>query len=170
MRSAYTLHRQSPAHRSDVPSGAEALAGAALNSSLLNKAAGAGGGEAARKRGHAVYSAIDKAIQRLEDLIDEETAALRAHKAMDLKDFNNRKSQALYELTRVSRQVEDVAGNPEILDRLKTLRSKLETNRNLIKIHMEAVGEVLTIMTEAIHEAESDGTYSVGIRNAGKKP
>jgi hypothetical protein len=169
MRSAHTSRRQSPAHHSDVPLGADAMAGAALNSSLLNKAAGAGSGEAARERGHVVHSAIDKAIQRLEDLIDEETAALRTHKAVDLKDFNNRKRQALYELTRASRIVEDASRSPQVLDRLKNLRNKLEINRNVIKMHMEAVGEVLTIMTEAIHEAESDGTYSVAIRNPGKK-
>lgn len=147
-------------------SAANVMAGAAAGGSLP----GGTFGRANRERGHVVHSAIDNAIQRLEDLIDEETAALRERRTIDIKDFNNRKSQALYELTRSSRLVEDVTRDPETVARLKNLRGKLDVNQQVLKMHMEAVREIITIMTDAIHEAESDGTYSVSIRGAGKKP
>jgi hypothetical protein len=146
--------------------GADETVGAALKGSSPSTPAGG----AASDRGYVVHTAIDKAIHRLEDLIDEETAALRDHKAIDLKDFNNRKNQALYELSRASRLVEDLCRTPEVKERLQTLRDKLEENRCMLKIHIEAAREVLTIMTDAIQHAESDGTYSVSIRNGGKKP
>lgn len=172
MRTPYALRQ--PGHAAAGPA-ANLLAGAQAGGAQPGgkfgypPSGGMSGGQD-RERGHAVHSAIRKAIQRLEDLIDEETAALRERKAIDLREFNNRKSQALYELTRSSRLVEDVTRDPETMARLKVLRGKLDFNQKVLKMHMEAVGEIITIMTEAIHEAESDGTYSLAIRNAGKKP
>ncbi len=48
-----------------------------------------------------VTATVELSIQRLEDIVEQETAALRERKVVNLKDFNDRKSQALLELMRV---------------------------------------------------------------------
>jgi hypothetical protein len=109
--------------------------------------------------------ALDGAIQRLEAVVDQETAALRAHAAVDLNAFNNRKSQGLLELNRALRSLGGTGGDAAIATRLAALRAKLDVNRTVLKMHLDAVREISNIMADAIREAESDGTYTPTIRN-----
>jgi len=109
---------------------------------------------------------LEKTIDRLEDLVDEETSALRAHKATDLRDFNNRKSQALLELSRVARMVGSGPLDLDLRDRLGVLHAKLETNRGVIKMHLDAVREIAAVVSGSIQDSQSDGTYSPTVRKA----
>jgi len=119
---------------------------------------------AARPDSSSVHGLLEAAIQRLEDVVEEETAALRGRVAVDLKDFNNRKSQGLLDLTRALRLLDGAAHEQALADRLAGLRAKLDTNKAVLQMHLDAVREVAAIMTEAIRDAESDGTYSRSIR------
>jgi hypothetical protein len=103
---------------------------------------------------------IEPSIMRLEEVIDQETEALRSRKSVDLKGFNDRKGQALLELTRLLRHVQGGAGNPQLQARMASVRAKLEVNRALLKMHLEAVREIAETLSDAIRNAESDGTYS----------
>lgn len=118
-------------------------------------------------KGVSAYTLVEKAIERLEILVDEETSALRSMDTANLKDFSNRKSQGLLELTRAMRTVQ--AGEvPQVLrPQLKSLRAKLEVNRSVLKMHVEAVQEVATVMASAIRDFESDGTYTQTFRSDG---
>lgn len=111
-----------------------------------------------------------QALARLEAVVDAETAALRSRAAVDLKDFNDRKSQGLLELTRALRLFDIASADKAMLDRLAALREKLAANRAVLGTHLEAVREVATVVADAMREAESDGTYSVSIRQGGKQP
>ncbi len=113
---------------------------------------------------------LSQAIERLEEILDQETAALRSHAKIDLKALNSRKSHGLLEFSRVIRQLEGAPQNEAIMSRLGSLRAKLETNRGVLKMHIEAVREVAAIVADAIREAESDGTYSLSLGNAAKRP
>lgn len=107
---------------------------------------------------------LERAIERLEEVVDEETAALRSRTAVDLKDFNNRKSQGLLELNRALRGLDAAARDAAAPARLARLRAKLEVNRRVLEVHLAAVREVATVLSDAIRDAESDGTYSPSIR------
>ena len=122
----------------------------------------------AADRGPAVLSFVDKIIGRLEEVVDQETAALRSHQVIDLKDFNNRKSHGLLELSRAMRMFEGAELDKAIVARLDTLRDKLETNRAVLKMHLEAVREIATVISDVIRDSESDGTYSRAIRRTGQ--
>jgi hypothetical protein len=50
--------------------------------------------------------------------------------------------------------------DPELIEQLKTLRGKLETNRVVLRRHLEAVREIAKLVSETIQDAEWDGTYS----------
>jgi len=114
---------------------------------------------AAAERGVA-HSLLEKTLDRLEDVIDEETAALKSYRATDLRDFNNRKSQALLELSRVARSLGNGPFDVQLTDRLAVLKSKLDANRGVIKMHLDAVREITLLVSDSIQEAESDGTYT----------
>lgn len=112
----------------------------------------------------AAFAVVEKTIERLELLIDQETAALQSRTAVDLKDFNDRKSLGLLELTRAMRPIEGAPPDPVLHGRLLRLREKLEINRAALRTHLEAVREISTIVADAMRNAESDGTYTPSIR------
>ena len=116
-----------------------------------------------------VSSTIELSIQRLEDIVDQETAALNARKAINLKDFNDRKSQALLELTRMLRTLQGGPPNPVVAERVQGLKSKLAVNQAVLKRHLEAVKEISTSLADAIRNSESDGTYTPSISAISKR-
>lgn len=113
---------------------------------------------------------IEVTIQRLEEIIDQETLALRSRKAINLKEFNDRKSQALLELTRSLRQMQGVQSDPALAVRVGSLKVKLAVNQAALKVHLEAVREISTSLSDAIRQAESDGTYTQAISSAARRP
>ena len=111
-----------------------------------------------------MLSLVESAIERLEEAVDQETAALRARVSFDLKEFNDRKSMGLLELTRAMRQIEGTPPDQALTARLVGLRDKLDVNSAVLKLHLDAVREVSATMAEAIRDADSDGTYSRPMR------
>ncbi|MEI9899771.1 MAG: hypothetical protein WDN31_06050 [Hyphomicrobium sp.] len=112
------------------------------------------------ERGLAARNSIDRTMQRIEKLLDRETEALRAHAAIDLKESNNSKSQALLELGLATRSLEGIPLDPDLIRRLKLLRTKLETNSAVLRRHLEAVREVANVVADTIQDRDWDGTYS----------
>ncbi len=98
-------------------------------------------------------------IERLQQLIDQESEALRSGEAVDFEEFNSRKSHALLEFTRASRFF-PVQKSATIEARLARLRASLVENSSLLEQHLRAMGEISGIMIRTIEMAESDGTYS----------
>jgi hypothetical protein len=113
---------------------------------------------------------LEKAVQRLEETVDQETAALRGAGRADFNEFNTRKSQGLFELDRALRMLGSAQPNEEVKTHLRTLRQKLDTNREVLKIHLEAVREVAALISDAIRNVESDGTYSLTFRSKDPEP
>ena len=112
-----------------------------------------------------------RTIERLKETLEQETAGLRARAQLDLKDFNTRKTHGLLELTRAMRHLAKGGMTEAVAARLSALRVSLEINQSVVKMHLEAVREVSTIVADAIRDAESDGTYSVSIgRTAQQRP
>lgn len=107
---------------------------------------------------------LKSAVERLEAVIDQETAALRMRRAVDLNDYNDRKSHGFVELSRAMRHFEGAALDQSLVSCLTGLRAKLETNRTVLKMHLEAVKEVSTVVADAMRHADSDGTYAPTLR------
>jgi hypothetical protein len=107
-------------------------------------------------------AALKSAAARLLQLLDRETTALRGRQTVDMDDLCDRKNKALLELSRISRRIEGEAVDPELQSMLDALRSKLDENRAVLQLHLQAVGEVADILAAAIRDADSDGTYSTG--------
>jgi hypothetical protein len=110
---------------------------------------------------------VDRAIEYLGAIVDQETDALRTRAAIDLAEFNVRKNQGLLELNRALRML-DAGSAASIAARLASLRAKLDVNRVLLQTHLEAVREVASVVAQSIRDSESDGTYTPSIRAAAK--
>jgi hypothetical protein len=113
-----------------------------------------------------ILPTIEISVQRLEEIVDQETSALRERRAIDLKEFNNRKSQALLELTRSLRQMDGAGPSPALAERVGVLRGKLAANQAILRLHLEAVREISTSLADAIRNSDSDGTYTPAISSA----
>jgi hypothetical protein len=100
------------------------------------------------------------AIRRLENIVEEETAALATGKKIDFDDFSARKSRSMLEFVRLMRSRMHLGTEVEVTEEIKRLREKLERNRAILEMHYDAVREVATIIVKAMKDAESDGTYT----------
>jgi len=109
----------------------------------------------------ATLTTLLRAIERTEDLLDEETFALKDRRAIDLVSFIRRKNQSLLEITRAARALSDYEVGPAVTDRLAGLKDKLERNQAVLRLHLEAVREVAELLAKAARDADSDGTYSM---------
>jgi hypothetical protein len=125
-----------------------------------------GGADPADGDGGAASAALERCIPRLEEVVDHESAALERREAVDLRELNNRKSQGLLDLMRCLRVFQGAAPSRPALARLAGLRAKLDRNRAVLALHLEAVREIATVMSDAIKDAESDGTYSPAVCGA----
>jgi hypothetical protein len=129
----------------------------------------AGGGPLPTAARASLLPMVEISIQRLEEIVEQETFALKNRQAINLKDYNDRKSQALLELTRTLRNVQSLGSNPELLERIGSLKKKLAANQAMLKLHLEAVREISTSLSDAIRHSESDGTYTQAISLAYKR-
>jgi hypothetical protein len=103
--------------------------------------------------------AFARCVERLEQLIDRETDALKARAPIDFEDLNLRKTRALWEFSKMS-QAMPARKSATIANRLGGLREKLSVNAALLDLHLRAMVEISGIMIRSIRMEESDGPYS----------
>lgn len=118
---------------------------------------------AGRDRLLPAQGALLEVLDRIETIVDAETDALRKFKAVDLTDWNGRKSQGLLELSRAVRGLGHATVDERVTARLKQLRAKLDANRTVLSTHLRAAREITSVMAATIRDSESDGTYSNGM-------
>ena len=99
-------------------------------------------------------------IERIERLIELETAMLQQYRPIDFSEFNHRKSHALLELSRAMRAFSAETRDVGMREELERLSGKLRRNLATIEIHLKAVRQVCALIARAIQTEESDGTYS----------
>lgn len=97
---------------------------------------------------------------RLTEVLEDEIAALRAHRTIDLDEISDRKNQMLLELSRTGRSLDDNGADPFPRPVLDRLRERLDENLSMLELNIAAARDVADILTSAIRAAESDGTYS----------
>jgi hypothetical protein len=102
-------------------------------------------------------------VERLELLLEQETAALGENKLITLDDFNQKKSPGLLELRRTIRPIRDLHLENFGLDPkpvIARLRGRLQSNLTVLQTHLDAVAAIAAIIARTIEEQESDGTYT----------
>jgi hypothetical protein len=107
-------------------------------------------------------AAFHEAIGRMETVVDQETALLRENRAVELTEFNHRKQQGLLEINRILRNFSHFDIQMVDRDCIRSLVRKLEANRQILAHHIAAMEEISSLVSRAMQEAESDGTYGRG--------
>jgi len=106
---------------------------------------------------------VTSIIHRIEGYLDEETEALDKSFKFDFKASNDRKSQGLLDLNQALRRLQPADINGDLQLRLTVFREKLAVNLKKIRLHLDAVKEISAMLSDAIQNAESDGTYTRSI-------
>ena len=104
---------------------------------------------------------ISGVLGRLEQVLENENAAIGTDASFDIKASNARKSRCLYELNLLVRSLGAESIHEEHQQRLIDLRRKLEFNSIRVKAHLEAVRDVTEMINDAVRANEADGTYSL---------
>ncbi|MTI16757.1 hypothetical protein E1162_05855 [Rhodobacteraceae bacterium RKSG542] len=103
--------------------------------------------------------AINSILSRVEALVEEEIAGLTNQGKSDLDDTAYRKYSAMLELEKVSEIIRPENLPSETVERLQTLKDRLQFNMRLLDTHLTAVRNVSESISSRIREIESDGTY-----------
>jgi hypothetical protein len=111
----------------------------------------------------ALREAFSQTVERIERLVDLETATLQQYRPIDFSEFNHRKSHAILELSRSIRALGSEAHGESARVELERLSGKLQRNLATLEIHLKAVRQVCAVISRAIQSEESDGTYSSSI-------
>ncbi len=99
-------------------------------------------------------------IQRLTEIIESETAALRNYELDRLNTFTRSKSQALLEFTRLENGAQMLGASDDVRTAMEVLRERLVENFAQLKLHMRAAQEISEMLTSVALDESSDGTYS----------
>ena len=106
-----------------------------------------------------VYNSINRII----DVLNEETSNLSVGGAVDIEEYSRRKGQLFIELNRTISAARLTEGDQTALrGKLLELKRAAETNAARLRSHMLAVEEVVEIFQSAVEHEKSDGTYSRG--------
>lgn len=105
--------------------------------------------------------AILAVINQLTEAVGSENEDILSRRSgTNHHDYNLKKSQALLVMNRFAPLLTQVGANPALRASLQNLRSELEINRRLLGLQLRAAQAVSDLITRAIREGQSDGTYS----------
>jgi len=103
---------------------------------------------------------LTPALLKLVAVVDEENGVLRQQQFMLHAGFTDRKNHALREVMMAQRHDGGRWRSADVQSLLEHLSSILTENARLLKLHIEAAGEVSDIIVSGLRDADSDGTYS----------
>jgi hypothetical protein len=99
-------------------------------------------------------------IERLIEAVESETQALQRPGPIDYRAHSQQKSQALLELSRLEPKLAGVKSQPGTRAALAKLIGRLEENQKLLHARLRAARTIAEVVSRAINEGQSDGTYS----------
>src|SRR6202789_1594940 len=99
-------------------------------------------------------------IERLIATVDAENRDLEQGGRVKYEVYSLNKNQGLLELSRLLPGLAVVAAAGPLRDALAELHTKLEINRRALAVQLKACEAVSEIITRAIQDGQSDGTYT----------
>ena len=99
-------------------------------------------------------------LDRIEAVAREEITALAAGRTTEIDALVSRKGHLLVELMRLMKTCHATPGEDALAERLGSLSRTLDRNARTLSRHIDAVREVLGIVTDVIAASSDDGTYS----------
>lgn len=103
-------------------------------------------------------------IAQAEELLDYEIESLQSQKLPDFTAINTKKIRVLRDLEEAKEvllNMEDRHYQDYAIEKLARLKPKLERDQELLKMHLDAVSDLVEVIKSSVKNAEADGTYSV---------
>lgn len=110
----------------------------------------------------ATLNGIIALMDRLADVLAEENTALEARQPVNHDTFISRKNQLLRDLIVLQRNMGQVQLSETAIARMRQVRELVDRNNHLLKLQVEAMAAVTSLLTEAALAEDADGTYSRG--------
>ncbi|AQS40923.1 MAG: Hypothetical protein BHV28_02000 [Candidatus Tokpelaia hoelldobleri] len=105
---------------------------------------------------------LTAAIRGLIEVVDHESGLLEQYRNPDYSEINARKARGIRVLnqtmTEYATELNEME-RVEVEQHLATLQVRLDRNRVLLEMHLDAVGEMAQLLQQAYDEQEADGTY-----------
>jgi hypothetical protein len=105
-------------------------------------------------------AAVLPIIERLIVTVDAETRDLEQGRRIKYEVYSLNKNQGLLELNRLLPALAVAAAQGPLRNSLAELHGKLEINRRALAVQLKACEAVSEIITRAIQDGQSDGTYT----------
>ena len=105
-------------------------------------------------------AAMQGVIARIEEILAQEAVCLEALQDSQIRTLNERKARALLEFSRTVRSLTPDAIDEGMRLRIMRLREALEENKALVARHLAAARDIASLVSKAMEDIESDGTYS----------
>jgi hypothetical protein len=99
-------------------------------------------------------------VERLIATVDAETRDLEQGRRIKYEVYSLNKNQGLLELNRLLPALGVAAAAGPLRNALAELHAKLEINRRALAVQLKACEAVSEIITRAIQDGQSDGTYT----------
>ena len=99
-------------------------------------------------------------IERLTATLEAENRDLEQGRRVKYEVYSLSKNQGLLELNRILPALAVAAAAGPLRDALVELYAKLEINRRALAVQLKACEAVSEIITRAIQDGQSDGTYT----------
>ena len=99
-------------------------------------------------------------IERLIATVDAENRDLEQGRKVKYEVYSLNKNQGLLELSRLLPGLAVAAAAGPLCDALAELHTMLEINRRALAVQLKACEAVSEIITRAIQDGQSDGTYT----------
>jgi hypothetical protein len=99
-------------------------------------------------------------IERLVATVDAENRDLEQGRRVKYEAYSLSKNQGLLELNRLVPALAGAAAAGPLREALAELHAKLEVNRRSLAAQLKACEAVSEIITRAIQDGQSDGTYT----------
>ncbi len=99
-------------------------------------------------------------MQRLINVVEDETDCLRVHDVSQLASQLEKKNRILLEFKRAQKTLIGVGESSALISRAKVLKAAIGRNQSAIKLHLSATKEFANFLEEENRRHETDGTYS----------
>lgn len=113
----------------------------------------------AEEKGEADRRSLALLLDRLEEVLKQELAALRTCKLETHQVFTDRKNLLLRDLITFQKGLADPHAIKPLTQRLSRVAVLLRRNQALLGAHVEALREISQLIAQTILSEDSDGTY-----------
>ena len=114
----------------------------------------------ARTLDGAQSAALQQLIHRIDSMLDEEAQLLAGAPPEDFDRIIARKNHLALELARFSAQIGPFSPDAAARQKLHLAQARLSENAVALQRNIDAVGEIISMVTDVVNRAQSDGTYT----------